>query len=160
MADVVGRIKSRRKTLLRIALLLVLWLVLVPGLFFAFPWLGSSPSAVIYGGLLVLGLTTLGFLLSILTETSEWIRSDTGVLGPEVIGPLSAERLERRANLFVLTGVVTAFVFISLDLIVSFWIGPTASLESRIILEALPTGAVAGISYLLVRRRPHGTRPR
>jgi len=65
------------------------------------------------------------------------------------------------ATLFMRSGAITAFVFISLDFIVSLWLGPATWLTSRVILEALPAGVVVGICYRLVsygwmktRRRP------
>ncbi|HEX9339633.1 MAG TPA: hypothetical protein VF992_00450 [Thermoplasmata archaeon] len=160
VAAIVGRLKSRRKTLMLITILLFLWLALVPASFALFPNSKSSPSAVIYGSLFVLAVLTVAFFIAIARETSERIRDNPGLLGVEVTGPNSVGLLDRRARLFMWSGAITAIVFISLDLLVSVWLGPETSLASRVILEALPTGLVAGISYRLATRGRVKTRRR
>jgi len=152
VARIVRRVKSRRKTLVLITVLLILWVVMVPAFFVLFPNSLSSPSVVIYGALFVLAVLTVAFLVPILRETNDWIRDNPGLLGVEMTGPKSVVLLQRRASLFMWSGAITALVFISLDLIVSLWRGPTTSLALRVILEALPAGAVAGICYRLVTR--------
>ena len=152
VARIVRRVKSRRKTVVLITVLLILWVVMVPAFFVLFPNSESSPSVVIYGALFVLAVLTVAFLVPILRETNDWIRDNPGLLGVEMTGPKSVVLHQRRASLFMWSGAITALVFISLDLIVSLWLGPTTSLALRVILEALPAGAVAGICYRLVTR--------
>ena len=157
-AVIVGRVKSRGKTLVLIAVLLVLWLLLVPTLFVLVPNGESSPSGVIYGGLFVLAVLTVAFLVPIIRETSESIRDNPRLLGVEITGPTSVVLLQRRVASFMWSGAITALVFISLDLVVSLWLGPATSLASRAVLEALPAGVVAGICYRLAGRGRMKTR--
>src|SRR5437773_11263440 len=81
VAAIVGRLKSRRKTLVLVTVLLFLWLVLVPALFVVIPNSESSPSAVIYGALFILAVLTVAFFVPILRETSQWIRDNPRLLG-------------------------------------------------------------------------------